>query len=188
MLTSMANTASTVRRRLRNRFTEIGVNWKTGSVLNRLLNLIPFLVVALAVVLVPLPYSSAPAIRHVTLTAEQFAFEPSVVRVNRGDRIVFDLQTTDVVHGLYIDDYGIDIRFEPGVAEQVEFVASKAGKFRYRCSVACGTLHPFMIGELVVGPNQPYLRAVGLVLVVLAATLYMLWRFPPAVSGEVTHS
>ena len=73
----------------------------------------------------------------------------------------------------------IDVRFEPGISERVVFVADKVGKFRFRCSVACGTLHPFMIGELIVGPNLPYLRAVGLALVVLAATLYFLWRFPP---------
>jgi heme/copper-type cytochrome/quinol oxidase subunit 2 len=163
-----------VRRRLRNRFSETEERGGKGLVHARLLHLAPFLAVALGVVLVPFSFSGTPTTRHVTLSAEQYAFHPSVVRVNRGDRVVFDLHATDVVHGLYIDDYGVDVRFEPGVTEQVEFVASKVGKFRYRCSVACGTLHPFMIGELVVGPNQPYVRAVGLALVVLAATLYML--------------
>jgi heme/copper-type cytochrome/quinol oxidase subunit 2 len=89
------------------------------------------------------------------------------------------LQASDVVHGLYLDDYGIDVRFEPGVSEQVEFVADKTGKFRYRCSVACGALHPFMIGELIVRPNLPFFRAVGLVLLALVATLFYLRRFPP---------
>ncbi len=73
---------------------------------------------------------------------------------------------------------GIDVRFEPGNTRNVEFVADRSGKFRFRCSVACGALHPFMIGELVVSPNLPFLRAVGLVFVVAAATLFYLWRFP----------
>jgi cytochrome c oxidase subunit 2 len=145
----------------------------------RLLTLTPFLVLALVVLLIPMPVSGAPKTHQVILKAEQYAFDPPVLRVNQGDRVILNLQATDVVHGLYIDDYGIDVRFEPGITERVEFVADRVGKFRYRCSVACGSLHPFMIGEMVVGPNLPYLRAGGLALIVLAATLVFLWRYPP---------
>jgi cytochrome c oxidase subunit 2 len=150
----------------------------------RLLFLLPFIGVALAVLLSPLPISAAPVTREVIIEAEQYAFDPPVVRVSQGDRVVLNLKAADVVHGLYLDDYGIDIRFEPGITQRVEFVADRSGKFRFRCSVACGTLHPFMIGELVVGPNLPYVRAVGFVLVALAATLFYLWRFPPQASGD----
>jgi plastocyanin len=151
---------------------------RKGMRRGRLFASLLFVGLGLAVLLAPLPASSAPVTREVTLRAEQYAFDPGVLHINRGDRVILNLQATDVVHGVYIDDYGIDVRFEPGITRRVEFVADKVGKFRYRCSVACGTLHPFMIGELVVGPNLPYLRAVGLVLVVLAATLFFLWRFP----------
>ncbi len=145
----------------------------------RLPSLLPFIGLAMLVLLLPVPFSSAPATHEVTLIAEQFAFDPPTLRVNKGDRVVINLQAADVVHGLYLDDYGLDVRVEPGVSERIEFVAEKTGKFRYRCSVACGALHPFMIGELVVKPNLPFLRAVGLTLVALAATLFYLWRYPP---------
>lgn len=145
----------------------------------RFLSLFPFGVLALAVLLLPLPLSAAPVTRQVTMDIEQYAFDPPVLRVNRGDRLVITLQASDVVHGLYLDGYGINVRVEPGIAERIEFVADRVGKFRYRCSVACGSLHPFMIGELVVGPNLPFMRAVGLTLVVLAGALFYLWRFPP---------
>jgi cytochrome c oxidase subunit 2 len=150
----------------------------------RLLPLFPFLGLALAVVFLPAPFSPSPVTREVTINAEQFAFDPPVLRVNQGDRVILTVQATDVVHGLYLDEYGINVRVEPGVSQQVEFVADRTGKFRYRCSVACGTLHPFMIGEMVVGPNLPFLRAVGLLLVVVAATLFYLWRFPFRAQGE----
>ncbi len=150
----------------------------------RLFSLLPFFSVALAIVLFPIPFSNTPVTHEVTLKAEQFAFDPPVLHVNQGDRVILAVQATDVVHGVYLDDYGIDVRVEPGISQKVEFVADRTGKFRYRCSVACGTLHPFMIGELVVSPNRPFMRAVGLSLVALAATMFYLWRFPPQSFGD----
>ena len=151
---------------------------------HRLLSLWPFVGLALLVLLVPIPSNSSPVTHDVTMTASQFAFDPPVLRVNRGDRIRLTLQAADVVHGFYLDGQNIAVRFEPGTSRQVEFVAEQVGKFRYRCSVSCGTLHPFMTGELVVGPNLVLGRAVGLMLVALAATLFYLWRFPPREPGN----
>lgn len=147
----------------------------------RLRLLLPFGILALLVLLLPVPFSSAPTNREVTLVARQFAFDPPVLHVNRGDRVRLTVQATDVVHGLYLDGYGREVRVEPGVSQRVEFVADRAGKFRYRCSVTCGSLHPFMTGELIVGPNLTFARAVGLTLVVLGATLVSLRRHPPRV-------
>lgn len=127
-----------------------------------------FIFLSLIVLLAPIPLgAAAPAEHHITLQARMFAYEPSIIRVNRGDRVVMDLAPEDVVHGLYIDGYGVQVDAEPGQTKRVEFVADRAGKFRFRCSVSCGALHPFMIGELVVGPNVPYWR--GLALTLLAA-------------------
>ena len=145
----------------------------------RLISLLPFAGLALTMLLVPIPFSSTPSTHQVTMHAQQYAFDPPVLRVNQGDRVVLNIEASDVVHGLYLDGYALDVRVEPGVSQRVDFVAYRTGKFRYRCSVACGSLHPFMIGELVVGPNLPFVRAIGLVAVALIATLFYLWRFPP---------
>lgn len=145
----------------------------------KLLTLSPFLILALLVWFVPLPVSTTPVTHNITMTADQFSFDPPVLRVNQGDRVRLTLHAADVVHGFYLDSYGLDTRVEPGISEQIEFVADQPGKFRYRCSVSCGGLHPFMIGELVVSPNWPFARAVGLTLVAVAGVLFYLWRFPP---------
>jgi hypothetical protein len=34
-----------------------------------------------------------------------------------------------------------------------DFVAGRQGSFRFRCTVTCGNLHPFMIGRNQVGQN-----------------------------------
>jgi len=145
----------------------------------RLLYLLPFAAIALVVLLAPLPFSTRPVTHNITMTADQFAFDPPVLRVNQGDRVRLTLQAGDVVHGFYLDGYDLQQRVEPGLSQEIEFVADRTGKFRYRCSVSCGTLHPFMIGELVVGPNQPFIRTLGLLLVAVTGTLVYLWRFPP---------
>jgi heme/copper-type cytochrome/quinol oxidase subunit 2 len=149
----------------------------------RLVTLLPFAGLAVLILVLPLPIGARPTTREVTVVARQFAFDPPVLRVNRGDRVSLVVRAADVVHGFLLDGYGREVRVEPGIAQRVEFVADRPGKFRYRCSVTCGTLHPFMTGDLIVSPNQDLLRAAGLVLVVLAATLVVLRRFPPIAEG-----
>ena len=145
--------------------------------MSRYLIFLPFVGLALAALFLPIPALAQPTTHHVTMSMKQFAFDPPVLRINQGDRVILTLQATDVVHGFYLDGYGLETRVEPGISQQVEFVADQTGKFRYRCAVSCGALHPFMIGEMVVGPNVVFMRAVGLALVALAATLFYLWRF-----------
>lgn len=152
----------------------------------RLLILLPFLLLAGGVWLIPLDWlAAAPQTRQVTLTASQFAFDPPVLHVNRGDRVILTLQAADVVHGLYLDGYDIRARVEPGLPKQLEFVADRSGKFRYRCSVSCGTLHPFMIGELVVAPNDTWIRAAALTLLTAVGMLVYL-RYSP--TGITQHA
>ena len=151
----------------------------------RILTLLPFLALALVVAWLPLDsLAAAPATRQVTIRAGQFAFDPPVLRVNRGDRVIITLQAMDVVHGWYLDSYDVNARMLPGVSSRVDFVADRPGKFRYRCSVSCGNLHPFMVGEMVVSPNEGLLRSIGLILVAVAAALVYLRRFPP---GDTAH-
>ena len=125
--------------------------------------------------LLPLPRAAHATTREITLNASQYEYTPGRVQVNQGDRVIITLTASDVVHGFYLDGYGLERRVEPGVAQQIVFTADKAGKFRYRCAVNCGPLHPFMIGELVVASNTPYWRAITMVLVTASGMLIHLW-------------
>ncbi len=136
-----------------------------------------FTLFGFGVLIAPFPPTPNPTTRYLTLNAMQFEFAPGRVEVNQGDTVVIDITATDVVHGFYLDGYGIDERLEPGITKHITFVADQAGKFRYRCSVSCGNLHPFMIGELVVGPNTPFWRLAGILFVALAGMLVYRWQF-----------
>ena len=124
------------------------------------------------------PFSAAgatPQERHITVSARSFAFEPGTVRVNRGDSVVLTLEATDVVHGLYLDDYGVSAVAEPGRPAELRFIAAQPGVFRFRCSISCGAMHPFMIGKLVVGPNLTWLRAALATVITAVGALAVFW-------------
>jgi len=117
-------------------------------------------VLCIAILFAPLPVQGAvPAERTFRIQAHQFAYSPAVLQVNPGDRVTIELQATDVVHGLSIDGYNLSMSADPGQVARLSFVAGRQGSFRFRCTVTCGNLHPFMIGKLQVGPNTLLLRA-----------------------------
>ncbi len=132
---------------------------------------------ALLALIMPAPLTSAaPQERPIRVNARMFAFEPGRLRVNRGDTVVLTVESEDVVHGLYVDGYGVNVQVEPGQSAQVRFVADRPGKFKFRCSISCGNLHPFMIGELVVEPNVPFWRAVAALLIASVGATVAFWQ------------
>jgi heme/copper-type cytochrome/quinol oxidase subunit 2 len=91
------------------------------------------------------------------------------VTVNRGDVITLELVSYDVVHGVHIEDYDVELKADPGQTARTTFIADQAGTFALRCSVTCGALHPFMIGRLQVQPTDTAMRAGGLALLAVVA-------------------
>lgn len=137
---------------------------------------VPFVLAAVVVLLWPTGISRASVVHHIDLDSSQFAFEPGRINVQTGDEVVLNLTASDVVHGFYLDGYGLETRVEPGISQEIVFVADQPGKFRFRCSVSCGPLHPFMIGELVVTPNAPFWKAALVMLLLLGGMLVYLWQ------------
>lgn len=133
-------------------------------------SLLPLL--ALAIVLVPLPVKDGAATtRTIRIEAGQFQYDPGIVSVNTGERVTLEVVATDVVHGLYLDGYDLQVTADPGQTARLTFVADRPGTFRFRCSVSCGALHPFMIGKLRVGHSYGHSHLLwrGLGLALLAA-------------------
>jgi heme/copper-type cytochrome/quinol oxidase subunit 2 len=122
----------------------------------------------LVVEFAPLPVlSAAPKERTFRIDARQFAYSPSDLQVNPGDKVTIQLVSNDVVHGLYVDGYGVSVEADPGQTATLTFLANKPGSFRFRCNVTCGAMHPFMIGRLTVGTNHWLYRSFGLAAVAM---------------------
>ena len=113
--------------------------------------------------------------RVIDIRARSFGFTPERIRVNRGDRVTLILNSEDVTHGLYLDGHDVNLISQPGVSQRATFTAERTGVFRFRCSVSCGTLHPFMIGEIEIAPNSLYLRSALLTIVATFGTVALLW-------------
>ena len=105
---------------------------------------------------------SPPVARTFRVEASQFAYSPAEISANPGDTVTIELVSTDVVHGLYVDGYGVSVKADPGQTATLTFVADKAGAFRLRCNVTCGAMHPFMVGKLTVGSNDWLYRSMAL--------------------------
>ena len=136
------------------------------------LSLLLFATAGLVVAFASLPVQSvAPQERTFQIDARQYAYSPSELHVNPGDIITFELVSTDVVHGLYVDGYGVSAEADPGQTATVTFVADRPGSFRFRCNVTCGAMHPFMIGKLTVGTNHSLYRGIGLAILAALGVL-----------------
>ncbi len=136
--------------------------------------------------------SSQPRVRRIAVEARKFGYTPSRIHANRGDTIFLSLSSRDVSHGFKLDGYPLDLIIRKGVVFQknaghlhgnptredwnrvpsVRFVADRPGKFVFRCTQTCGNLHPFMTGELIVGPNIPYHLALSLSIWIVFAVLF----------------
>jgi len=138
------------------------------------LSLFLFAMAGLVVAVAPLPVQPfAPQERVFRIDARQFAYSPSELKVNTSDIVTLELISSDVVHGLYIDGYGVSVVADPGQMKTLTFVANKSGSFRFRCNVTCGAMHPFMIGKLTVGTNEWLYRSIGLAVVGALGTVVL---------------
>lgn len=138
--------------------------------------ILPFVILGILILVLPFQSSSTPTTHHFLINSRQYEYTPRRIEVTQGDRVEIAFTSLDVVHGFYLEGYGLERRAVPGVVQSLSFTAEQAGKFRYRCSVSCGPLHPFMTGEMVVRANFPFWRAIGISLVALLGATFYFWQ------------
>lgn len=72
----------------------------------------------------------------VNLTAANFAFSQSEIRVKKGENIELTLEITQGFHDFVVDEFNARTKqMNVGGKETIEFTANKSGVFEYYCSV-----------------------------------------------------
>jgi len=134
------------------------------------------LLLAAGVFTVRLGASPLPHPRTIKLEASQWRYTPGIVTVNEGDPVTLIITASDVTHGFFLDGYNVTQTVTPGQTITVRFVATRSGRWMFRCAVTCGAFHPYMIGWLRVQPNVTLrlgLLAVGMI---GATAVYAAWE------------
>ncbi len=76
------------------------------------------------------------AVKEFVVTGSNFAFAPSAMTVNKGDKVRIIFKNSGGTHDFKIDEFAVaTARISGGQSETVEFTADKAGSFEYYCSV-----------------------------------------------------
>lgn len=93
---------------------------------------------------------------EVAMTAIRSHYEPEIVEVNKGDRVILNLtnleRTYDATHGFALPGYNITSSIEAGETVTLDFVADKEGVFSFYCTEFCSALHLEMAGYFLVKP------------------------------------
>ncbi|MCS7224587.1 MAG: Sec-dependent nitrous-oxide reductase [Armatimonadetes bacterium] len=93
---------------------------------------------------------------EVLMTQIRSHFEPEIIEVNKGDRVIIHLtnleRTRDATHGFALGAFNVNASVEPGETVTIEFVADRPGVFPFYCSEFCSALHLEMAGYLIVRP------------------------------------
>ncbi len=107
------------------------------------------------------PSSGNVAEMEMRVSKNKWQWEPNVIRVQPGDKVVLHIfNEDDFDHGFAIDVLGVNRRLFPERTTTVEFKASLRGKFAFYCSVPCGEGHYDQIGTIIIGNETDELHPI----------------------------
>jgi cytochrome c oxidase subunit 2 len=84
-------------------------------------------------------------VQKIEISASRFAFEPHEITVKKGEPVTLTVQSTDVTHGLLIEELGIRAEVKKGEFEDLTITPEATGTFEGKCAHFCGKGHGSMI-------------------------------------------
>lgn len=92
----------------------------------------------------------APRPKVIKISAKRFDYSPGHLTLKKGQRVVLELTSRDVVMGFNLPDFNVRGDMIPGKVTRVEFTPDKTGEFTFLCDIFCGSGHEEMHGRITV--------------------------------------
>ena len=92
----------------------------------------------------------APRAKVIKISAKRFDYSPGKLILKKGQRVVLELTSKDVVMGFNLPDFNVRGDMIPGKVTRVEFTPDKTGEFTFLCDIFCGSGHEEMHGRITV--------------------------------------
>ncbi|HYW75829.1 MAG TPA: c-type cytochrome [Gammaproteobacteria bacterium] len=93
---------------------------------------------------------------RVVMTAQDFSYSPSTIKVPAGSKISFVITSRDVIHGFQVPGALVNLEVIPGRIGRVSHVFTRPGTYNFECNQYCGVGHPYMRGHLTVVPAKQF--------------------------------
>jgi cytochrome c oxidase subunit 2 len=72
------------------------------------------------------------------------------IYLSKNTMVTIKIKSIDVVHGIGIEGFQVMATLPPNEEVEIKFFANKEGKFKFYCTVFCGTGHPEHLGYFVI--------------------------------------
>ena len=82
--------------------------------------------------------------KTINITASRFTFNPVEITINKGEEVTLVIRSTDVGHGLVIEDLDVRTEVKKGQSASVTFTPDTVGTFEGKCAHFCGAGHGSM--------------------------------------------
>lgn len=95
-------------------------------------------------------------IKYLPPDGSELVLSANEIRLPVGERVEFQLTSTDVIHSFWIPSLGGKMDMIPGRQNRVSLLAQKSGTYRAACAEYCGTSHALMAFTTIVMESQDF--------------------------------
>jgi cytochrome c oxidase subunit II len=95
----------------------------------------------------------APNRPEILLTARNYRYSPDRIEVSQDDLVRLTIRSEDLAYSFAVDEYRIARRVPAGGTTTFEFLADRAGTFRFYSNLTNDSAHAEMQGQLLVRPR-----------------------------------
>lgn len=86
--------------------------------------------------------------RVIRVAAKKFEFTPSEIELRKGEPVVLEFTTADVLMGFSLPDFKLRTDIPPGQVARLRFTPDRLGTFEFVCDNFCGDFHEDMTGRI----------------------------------------